>query len=133
MLMLVDSPEVQLVPAASSCTTDQVPLAHCWKEVPPTQFHSPSVVQAVPAAMAEPDPLVPVLVPVLAGVDEVATGVEATGTLDSTGLEAAAALETVANVALVAEEATGEAVAKTAELDGETVMKTPPEADASEA
>ena len=40
---------------------DQAPEAHCWKEVPPTQFHSPSVVQAVPAAMAEPPPEVPVL------------------------------------------------------------------------
>jgi len=125
--MLVVSPAVQLVPAASCCTTDQVPLAHCWKEVPPIQFHIPSVVQAVPAAMAEPDPLVPVLVPVLAGVEEDATGVEA---IDATG----AALETGATVAIVADEATGEAaaVADAAE-DGATVTKTPPEAAGDEA
>lgn len=41
------------------------------------QFHSPSVVQAVPAVMAEPVPVVPELLPVLAGVDEDATAVEA--------------------------------------------------------
>jgi hypothetical protein len=70
-----------------------------------------------------------VLLPVLAGVEGEATGVDAT---DSTGeLEAAAALETGA-VTLVAEEAT-EPVAKAGELEvGETVMKTPPEADAAE-
>jgi len=76
------------------------------------QFHSPSVVQAVPAVMAEPVPVVPVLVPVLAAVDEDATGVEATTTLeaaDATGVDEATATE-------VADEA--------------TVAKTPPETEA---
>lgn len=57
----VDCPAVQVVPPATGWTADQTPLAHCWKEVPPMQFHIPSVVQAVPAAMADPVPVVPVL------------------------------------------------------------------------
>jgi len=44
------------VPEAKDWTTDQVPEAHCWKEVPPTQFQRPSGVQAEPAVMA---PVVP--------------------------------------------------------------------------
>lgn len=93
------------------------------------QFHSPSVVQAVPAAKAEPEPLVPVLLPVLAGVEEDATTVEAT---DLTG-ELAAALETGATERVVADEATEE-VARAGELEvGDTVMKTPPETDAVDA
>lgn len=117
MLILVDSPAVQEVPAASCMTTDQVPLAHCWYEVPPMQFHSPSVVQAVPAAMAEPAPVVPVL-PVLAAVDEDATGVEALAleTADATGVE----------------EATGAEVALDAPADDATVAKTPPVATGDE-
>ena len=54
---------MQLVPAARGCTIDQVPLAHCWNDVAPMQFHSPSVVQA--PVRADPEPVVPVL----AGVD----------------------------------------------------------------
>jgi hypothetical protein len=53
------------------------------------QFHSPSVVQAVPAVNAEPFPVVPELLPpVLAGFDEDATGVEALAleTADATGV-----------------------------------------------
>ncbi len=59
------------------------------------QFHIPSVVQAVPAVIAEPEPVVPVL----AGVDADATGVlgaapagldAATG--EAAGVEAAALL-----------------------------------------
>jgi hypothetical protein len=83
------SPAVQVVPAASCWTTDHVPLAHCWNEVPPIQFHCPSVVQAEPAVIAEPEPVVPVL----AGADEEtgagapeATGVGTTLTTgDTTG------------------------------------------------
>lgn len=43
-----DCPSVQSMPAASCSTTDQVPLAHCWKNVPLIQFHIPSAVQGVP-------------------------------------------------------------------------------------
>lgn len=78
MLMFSVSPAEQVVPAASCWTTDHVPLAHCWKEVPPMQFHSPSVVQAEPAVIAVPDPVVPVL----AGADD-ETGA---GALDATGV-----------------------------------------------
>ena len=46
ILRVALSPAVQTVPWAIGCTADQAPLAHCWKELPPIQFHSPSVVQA---------------------------------------------------------------------------------------
>lgn len=49
------------------------------------QFHIPSVVHAVPAVIAEPEPVVPVL----AGV-EAETGVEATGAGEPTGCDATA-------------------------------------------
>lgn len=52
------------------------------------QFHIPSVVQAVPAVIAEPEPVVPVL----AGLDPDATGVLETATGEATGLEAATLL-----------------------------------------
>ena len=49
------SPGVQAVPTATCMRADQVPLAHCWKYVPPMQFHSPSVVHGpVRAADAVP-------------------------------------------------------------------------------
>ena len=82
---------MQVVPAATCWTTDQAPLAHCWKDVPPMQFHMPSVVQAVPAAIAVPEPEVPVL----AGVDAELAEVAATGaaelaaTDDATGADVA--------------------------------------------
>lgn len=81
------------------------------------QFHSPSVVQVVPAAMAEPVPVVPVL-PVLAAVDEDATGVEARAleTADATGVD----------------EATGAEVAMEAPAEDATVAKTPPVAAGDE-
>lgn len=76
------------------------------------QFHIPSVVQAVPAAIALPVPVVPVLAGLAAGAAELAaTGLEAT-----TGLAAAEDATTgaaVAGVCVPAEEA--------------TVAKTPPE------
>ncbi len=60
---------MHVVPADTSITADHCPLAHRWKDVPPMQFHSPSVVQAVPTAIAVPVPVVPVL----AGLDDEAT------------------------------------------------------------
>jgi len=42
------------MPEAICWTTDQLPLAHCWKEVPPIQFHMPSVGQG--PVIAEPEP-----------------------------------------------------------------------------
>ena len=56
--MPADCPVVQVVPAASCCTVDQVPLAHCWNDVPPIQFHSPSVEQG--PLRPDPEPVVPV-------------------------------------------------------------------------
>lgn len=72
--------------------------------------------------MAEPDPVVPELVPVLAGVEEEATGEEAMTALDAAALDMATT---------VADETAGEPVGIAP--DGETVMKTPPEAEAAEA
>lgn len=93
------------------------------------QFQSPSGVQALPAVIAEPEPVVPLLVPVLAELEADATGVEAT---DATGDLEAAALETGATLTCAAEEAT-ELVAAAGEFeDGDTVMNTPPETDAAE-
>ncbi len=40
------------MPAANDWTADQVPEAHCWKEVPPMQFQRPSGEQAEPAVIA---------------------------------------------------------------------------------
>jgi hypothetical protein len=79
---------VQLVPAASGITTDQVPLPHCWYEFPPTQLNIPSEVQAVPAVIAVPEPVVPVLAGAAADVaDGAAPVVDA---LEPTSAEAAA-------------------------------------------
>jgi hypothetical protein len=57
------------------------------------QFHIPSVVQAVPAAIADPEPVVPVL----AGAG--AAGVEAAGATGATGDAAGLDAEEVARVA----------------------------------
>jgi hypothetical protein len=114
MLMAVDSPDLQVVPADTAMTVDQAPLAHCWNDVPPIQFHIPSVVQAVPAVKA---PAVEV-VPVLAGVDAEATGVEATGATDE---------------ALGEEDTTGAgAEVATGVFEVATVAKTPPETAGAE-
>lgn len=88
------------------------------------QFHIPSVVQALPATSADPEPVVPVDVPELgAGEAEEATGLatgaalgidDATGAADTAGAEDTAA----------AEEATGTSVVGLA--TGATVAKTPP-------
>jgi hypothetical protein len=100
---------VQLVPAASGITTDQVPLAHCWYEVPPTQLNIPSDVHAVPAVTAVPEPLVPVLA---AGAADVADGVAP----EAAAVEATWAETTEAVVVPAAGAVVG------------TVWKTPPEA-----
>lgn len=47
---------MHFVPAAKDWTTDQVPEAHCWNEVPSTQFQRPSGEQAEPACMAPDAP-----------------------------------------------------------------------------
>jgi hypothetical protein len=101
---------VQLVPAASGITTDQVPLAHCWYEVPPTQLNIPSDVHAVPAVTAVPEPVVLVLVAGAAA--DVADGV-------TTEAAAVEATETETAGAAVVVPAAGDAVG--------TVWKTPPE------
>lgn len=58
------------------------------------QFHSPSVLQAVPAAIAEPEPVV--VDPELAAADEVAAWLVATGAgaCAATEVGAGAATET---------------------------------------
>jgi hypothetical protein len=55
---VADCPALQLVPGDISPATDHVPLAHCWKEVPPIQFHMPGVVQG--PLKAPPEPVLPV-------------------------------------------------------------------------
>ena len=46
-----------MVPGATAMTTDQVPEAHRWKDVPPLwQFQYPSGLQAVPGVMAPVTP-----------------------------------------------------------------------------
>jgi hypothetical protein len=71
------------------------------------QFHIPSVVQAVPAAIADPEPVVPVL----AGAGADAAGVEAAGaTGDAAGLDAEVARVAAEEVAIVAKTPPGGAV-----------------------
>ena len=90
------------MPAARDWTTDQVPEAHCWNEVPPMQFQRPSGEQAEPAVIA------PVAPEDAAGeADALATGAAEEAT-------AAAVVE----VAIV--------VATAALLDTAVVAKTPP-------
>jgi hypothetical protein len=80
MFRFADWPASHVVPAATDWTTDHVPLAHCWKEVPPMQLNMPSLVHApVRAPELEEEELdVPVPVPAAAAVAE-ETGAEATG------------------------------------------------------
>ena len=77
------------------------------------QFHIPSVVHAVPAVIAEPEPVVPVL----AGVEAGETGVEATGAGEPTGGDATA----------LDGEMTGAEVASVPVDEVGIVAKTPPE------
>ena len=87
------------MPAAKDWTTDQVPEAHCWNEVPPMQFQSPSGVQAEPAVIA------PVPLGDAAGeVDGLAAGVAEVAATDATEVA-----RVVATAALLA----GAVVAKT--------------------
>ena len=69
------SPAVHTVPGATGWTADQVPEAQRCQDVPPMQFHTPSLVHAVPARLAPAEELLPE--PVAAGV-LVATRVETT-------------------------------------------------------
>ena len=56
ILKFIVCPLAHVVPAATGWTADHMPLAHCWKEVPPMQFHMPSEVQApVSPPAVEPD------------------------------------------------------------------------------
>lgn len=55
-------------------TADHIPLAHCWKDEPPMQFHIPSVEQAVPTAKAVSVTVVPVLEEPAAEATELALG-----------------------------------------------------------
>jgi hypothetical protein len=73
------------------------------------QFHIPSVVQAVPAAIADPEPVVPVLAGAGAGAD--AAGVEAAGAAgDAAGLDAEVARVAADEVAIVTNTPPGGAV-----------------------
>jgi hypothetical protein len=92
-----DWPGVHMVPAAKDWTTDQVPEAHCWNEVPPTQFQRPSGVQAEPAVIA-PD----VPEDAVGEADALATGaaeVAAAGALVEVAMVVATALLAAAVVA----------------------------------
>lgn len=104
IFMFIDSPPEQTVPAATDMTTDQEPLAHLWKDVPPMQLNIPSEVQE--PVIAPEEAVVPV--PVLVG---------AAGEVVALALEAA---EEVSAVTVVWGVALG-AVWDT------TVAKTPPE------
>ena len=59
-------PAVQTVPGATGWTADQVPEAQRCQDVPPMQFHAPSLVQGVPASLASTEEPLPE--PVVAGV-----------------------------------------------------------------
>jgi len=78
------------------------------------QFHIPSVVQAVPAAIAEPVPVVPVA----AGV----AGEAIVGATDAFGTDVAAGADVAIGATVVAAVVVGLAAAEVA-----TVAKTPPD------
>jgi glucose/arabinose dehydrogenase len=86
--------------------TDQVPLAHRWKEVPATQFQAPSSVQAVPGVMAPEEPELEVPVPA--------------------GVEAAVVADGLAEGTTAAEVAAAAGVVAAAAVGVVRVMKTPP-------
>lgn len=111
--MDADCPAVQVVPAATGMIADQVPLAHCWKEVPPMQFHSPSLVQGLPAVWAPTVPVVPVLAGGAAEATDEAAGADP---FDAAGAAEGAAVAD-GDASLAAEE---------------TVAKTPPGTAAGE-
>ena len=104
---------MHLVPEAMGWTMDQEPLAHCWNELPPIQFHSPSVVQgpvSAPLEDVEPEEDDPVD----AGAAELATGAEE-------------ATEGAATDDAGCEDATGAEVGAVLDPEDARVMKTPPE------
>ena len=120
MLITALCPAVHEVPAAIWMIADHMPLAQRWKEVPPTQFQSPSLLHAVPAAWAPAAlPELGVLPPPLPEDGDDCTGAGATATeLEAGGLAGAGAAATEL-------EATG--VAAGAPPAGAAwVMKTPP-------
>ena len=69
------SPAVQTVPGATGWTADQVPEAQRCQDVPPMQFHAPSLVQTVPVSLAPTEELLP---------EPVATGVLAAWRVETT-------------------------------------------------
>jgi hypothetical protein len=70
-------PGVQVVPPGIAITADHSPEAQRWKDVPPRQFHIPSVLQApVKAVAVEPEGEEP--------EEGVALGVETDGTEEAT-------------------------------------------------
>ena len=97
---------MQIVPAAICCTADHVPLAQRWNNVPPMQFHSPSVEQAEPGVCA-PDT------------------VEA-GALEAAGVAADVATGVVDGVMDIVEEIVTGALGGDAAPLTEMVAKTPP-------
>lgn len=125
----MEKPGVQTVPAATDWTADQVPLAHCWKEVPLMQLKSPAVVQAVPGVMADDDP-----VPVGAAADAVAatdvagtkvTVTEAGNVVEAARVEAATGMVTKtppADVKVVAVPMATVEVAAAAEVEAAAVV-----------
>ena len=52
MLIVALCPAVHEVPAAIWMAADHMPLAQRWKEVPATQFQSPSLLHALPTVWA---------------------------------------------------------------------------------
>lgn len=129
MLRVGAWPGVHSMPAASAMTGDQIPLPHCWKEDPPTQFHRPSGLQALPAVWAPlEEPVVAPEVPVLPVDPELALAVAVEV---PTGDVLATLAKVVGVVAWTAWELLGAWVAWTASALLEappagTVMKTPP-------
>lgn len=122
--MSIDWPGVQVVPAATSIMTLQVPLAHCWNAVPPTQLNMPSEVQAPVSA---PDEVDDEPVPLAAGAADVLEA-EEMATVEEAAAGEAEALETsgLGETAEVADDADPvvaktppERVAEAAELEAE--------------
>ena len=109
------SPGVHCVPGAIGCTTDHAPEAHCWKLLPPIQFHSPSVGQAPVEAPADGVVVVP---------DEAGA---AAGAAAGAGDGAAAGAE----VATAGADASGEATTENEEGKAEAMMEPMGMADAT--
>lgn len=89
MLMAVDWPGEQVVPAAKDWTTDQVPEPHCWNDVPSTQFQRPSGEQAEPGAVL-PDGVTVEGAVLATGITEDTTAAGASEVLAAGGDEGAA-------------------------------------------